>query len=57
VAPSLDLKAAVRRAAREVERVLIQEALQRTRWNRAAAARLLRISYKALLYKMQEHGV
>jgi two-component system response regulator AtoC len=53
-AASLDLKAAVRRAAREVERVLIQEALQRTRWNRAEAARLLGISYKALIYKMRE---
>jgi two-component system response regulator AtoC len=49
----LDLKAAVRRAGREVERVLIQEALQRTRWNRAEAARLLQISYKALGYKMR----
>ncbi len=53
-AASLNLKAAVRRAAREVERALIQEALQRTRWNRAEAARLLQISYKALSYKIRE---
>ncbi len=49
-----DLKAAVRRATREVERALIQEALQRTHWNRAAAARLLGISTKAPRYKVEE---
>jgi DNA-binding NtrC family response regulator len=40
-----------------LERVLIQEVLQRTRWNRAEAARLLQISTKALGslgYKLQE---
>jgi two-component system response regulator AtoC len=55
--PRLDLKAAVRRATREVERALIAEALQRTRWNRVEAARLLQISTKALQYKMRACGI
>jgi len=50
----LNLKSAVRRATREVERALIGEALQRTRWNRMEASRLLQISYKALLYKIRD---
>src|SRR4029450_13034473 len=53
--PSLDtpisLKDIARQAARDAERVAIKEVLDRVRWNRAKAARLLQISYKALLYK------
>ncbi len=52
-----DLKAAVRRTARAVERTLIHEALQRTQWNRGEAARLLQISYKALLFKMRQTDI
>ncbi len=51
------LKELARRAAREAERVAIQEALRRTQWNRIQTAKLLKISYKALLYKMQECGL
>jgi DNA-binding NtrC family response regulator len=40
-----------------VERALIAEALEGTRWNRAEAARLLRISAKALAYKMRGLGL
>ena len=46
------LKEVARRAAREAERAAIQEALTQTQWNRTHAAKLLRVSYKALLYKM-----
>lgn len=53
----LCLKDAARRAAREAERHLIVEALHRTRWNRAGAARRLGISYKALLYKIRACGL
>jgi DNA-binding NtrC family response regulator len=28
-----------------------------TNWNRKAASRLLKISYKALLYKIREYGL
>ncbi len=51
---SLNLREASRRAARETERVLIQVALERTRWNRTETAKLLGISYRALLYKMRD---
>ena len=50
-------KHADRRAARETERDLIGGALDTTRWNRTEAARQLRISYKALLYKMRVCGL
>jgi len=31
--------------------------LEETRWNRKKAARLLEISYKALLYKIRQYGI
>jgi DNA-binding NtrC family response regulator len=49
------LKLLVRNAKGEAERGAIAQALQQTRWNRKAAARLLNISYRALLYKIQEY--
>ena len=48
------LKDHARQAAREAERVLILRTLERTHWNRKAAASLLGISYKALLKKIKE---
>ena len=51
------LKAISREAARRAERDLILRVLQRTHWNRKAAAGLLQISYKALLYKIKENGL
>jgi two-component system response regulator AtoC len=51
------LKDVARRAAREAERELIRRTLEETRWNRAEAARRLRISYKALLYKIRDCGL
>jgi two-component system response regulator AtoC len=50
------LKTAARTASRGVERDLILEALNRTRWNRKRAAQQLQISYKALLYKLKRIG-
>ncbi len=47
LAPLKDLK-------RETERKAIQAALEHTQWRRKDAARVLNISYKALLYKMRE---
>ncbi len=49
------LKLLVRHAKGEAERGAITQALEETQWNRKAAARLLRISYRALLYKIQEY--
>jgi len=48
-----------RRAAMQAEREAIERVLAQTRWNRRQAARILKISYKALLNKlktMEEHS-
>ncbi len=50
------LRDIARRAAREAEKAAIKEVLDRVQWNRAAAARLLKISYKTLLSKLNEGG-
>ena len=52
----LRLKEAVERMSSEVEKGLIERALTRTGGNRSAAARLLGISRRALLYKIKAHG-
>jgi DNA-binding NtrC family response regulator len=52
-----DLKSLVRGLKDEAEREAIGKALERTKWNRKEAARLLNISYKALLYKIRRHGL
>jgi len=49
------LKVLVRHAKGEAERSAIAQALEETHWNRKAAARALCISYRALLYKIQEY--
>jgi len=53
----LGLKQIARRAARDAERLAIADMLERTHWNRAKAARMLGISYKALLYKIVDCGL
>jgi two-component system response regulator AtoC len=52
---TFDLKEAGKRAAEIAEREIIQATLQDTHWNRKEAAKLLRVSYKALLYKIQKY--
>jgi DNA-binding NtrC family response regulator len=42
-----------RRAAMQAEREAIERVLAQTRWNRRAAAKILKISYKALLNKLK----
>lgn len=51
---SLGLKEITHRVVQEVERRVILKTLQTCHWNRKKAARMLRISYRALLYKMQQ---
>ena len=41
----------------EVEADLLRQALERSQGNRAAAARLLGLGYKALLYRLEKHGM
>lgn len=50
-----DLKEAGRRAIEKAEKDIIETTLQETHWNRKEAAKLLRISYKALLYKIDKY--
>jgi DNA-binding NtrC family response regulator len=52
-----DLKSLVRGLKDEAEMEAIGKALERTKWNRKAAARILNISYKALLYKIRQYGL
>jgi DNA-binding NtrC family response regulator len=41
----------------EAESQAILQALQFTGWNRKRAARLLKISYRGLLYKIRRHSI
>src|SRR3989440_679502 len=52
VEPSL--KEISRKASQAAEREAIAKMLERTGWNRVRAARALRISYRALLYKIKD---
>ena len=47
----------VRRAKHQAETEAILAALTSTQWNRKKAASLLKIDYKALLYKMKKLGI
>lgn len=49
------LKSLVQSVKGEAERSAISTALETTHWNRKAAARLLRVSYRTLLYKIQQY--
>ena len=53
-APTL---ANVTESRRHAETEVILNALNRTRWNRKQAAAVLRVDYKALLYKMKKLGI
>jgi len=50
-----NLREVGRRAVEKAEKELIEATLQKTRWNRKEAAKLLQVSYKALHYKMQRY--
>jgi len=49
------LKAMIQDLTVKAERNAIAAALQKTHWNRKAAARLLRVSYRTLLYKIERY--
>jgi two-component system response regulator AtoC len=51
------LKIIVRNATLHAERAAIKAVLERVNWNRAEAARALKIGYKSLLYKMDQCGL
>jgi two-component system response regulator AtoC len=49
------LKSLVQTVKLEAEKNAIGAALERTGWNRKAAARLLKVSYRTLLYKIEQY--
>lgn len=49
------LRSLVQSVKGETERNAIAVALEQTHWNRKAAARLLKVSYRTLLYKIQQY--
>lgn len=49
------LKSLVQSVKGEAERNAITSALEQARWNRKAAARLLKVSYRTLLYKIEQY--
>ena len=53
-AGELPLREVGRRVAMQAERETIERALNRTRWNRKQAAKLLNVSYKTLLQKIRD---
>jgi len=54
-AASDSLKSLVQSVKLEAEKNAIAAALEKTGWNRKAAARLLKVSYRTLLYKIEQH--
>ncbi len=50
---TIPLKQIAKQAVREMERDLILKVLQANHWNRRRAAEILKISYRALLYKIR----
>jgi two-component system response regulator AtoC len=55
--PEPSLREIGRRASQAAEREAIARMLEQTGWNRVRAARALRISYRALLYKIKQAGL
>jgi DNA-binding NtrC family response regulator len=53
--PASGLKSLVQSVKGEAEKNAIALALEQTHWNRKAAARLLQVSYRTLLYKIQQY--
>jgi len=53
----ISLKDISRRAVLEAERDVIGRALEQCRWNRVKTAKMLQISYRALLYKIKDMGL
>jgi DNA-binding NtrC family response regulator len=54
---TIPLKHIAKQAIREMESNLILKVLRDNKWNRRKAAQVLNISYRALIYKIQEAGL
>jgi two-component system response regulator AtoC len=53
----IHLKKVTRQAVHELERKIILSVLEANRWNRKRTASALKISYRALLYKIRRAGL
>jgi len=51
------LKKIISQLSQDTERRLVLEVLKRTNWNKAKAARLLKINYKTLYLKIKEYDL
>jgi two-component system, NtrC family, response regulator AtoC len=56
-ASSEGLREIARRGARDAGRRALADVLERVRWNRAEASRILKVSYKTLLNRVAEFGL
>lgn len=54
---TVSLKHIAKQAVREMESSVILQVLRENKWNRRKAANVLNISYRALIYKIQEAGL
>ena len=54
---TISLKRMTKNVIREMERTVIVEALRANQWNRRKTAQALKISYRALIYKIREAGL
>jgi transcriptional regulator with PAS, ATPase and Fis domain len=54
---SFSLKTAKKNAVEMVEREIISHVLSKTDWNRSKASKILKISYKTLLYKISDLNI
>jgi two-component system response regulator AtoC len=57
VPETVSLKHVAKEAIREVERNVILETLRANQWNRRKTAQALKISYRALIYKIRDAGL
>jgi DNA-binding NtrC family response regulator len=55
--PAPSLRSHLQNIKAEAERSAIAAALQKTGWNRKAAARLLKVSYRTVLYKIDQYRI
>jgi len=54
---TLSLKEVRKNAKNHIEKTVIEYALGKTGWNRTNASKLLKVSYRALLYKMEDLSI
>jgi two-component system response regulator AtoC len=57
LANPIALKEITKAAARDLEREVILKVLQANDWNRRKTAKQIKISYRSLLYKLQESKI